>query len=158
MRNTRPAFRTLLVVLALAPAPFVGLASAQEPQIAFVNVNVITKDGETLTKQTVFVSGERIVAVGPFDTIGIPQGAQRIESDAPRYLMPGMAELHGHIPPPADSQEYTENVLFLYVANGVTTSAACWGIPASSNCAKKPTVVRSSPPRFTLPGPRSTAA
>jgi imidazolonepropionase-like amidohydrolase len=115
------ALRARLTVLVLALVPLAGSAPAQEAEVAFVNVNVITMDGDPLANQNVLVSGDRIVAIGPADRIKIPQGAKRIESDAPRYLMPGMAELHGHIPPPADSKAYIENVLFLYVANGVTT-------------------------------------
>jgi imidazolonepropionase-like amidohydrolase len=115
------ALRARLTVLVLALVGLAGSAPAQEPEVAFVNVSVITMDGDPLAHQNVLVSGDRIVAIGPADKIRIPNGAKRIESDAPRYLMPGMAELHGHIPPPADSREYIENVLFLYVANGVTT-------------------------------------
>ncbi len=37
-----------------------------------------------------------------------------------RYLMPGLTEMHGHVPG-LDDPQYLEDVLFLYVANGVTT-------------------------------------
>ena len=39
-----------------------------------------------------------------------------------KWLIPGLAEMHGHIPPPNAPPAYTENTLFLYVANGITTT------------------------------------
>jgi imidazolonepropionase-like amidohydrolase len=148
-----PAFRALLTVLAVALVPLAGPASAQEAQLAFVNVSVITMDGKPLAKQTVIVSGDRIVAMGPFDKIGIPQGVNRIESDAPRYLMPGMAELHGHIPPPADSKAYIENVLFLYVANGVTTVRGMLGHEGQLDLRQQANTGKIVSPSLYLAGP-----
>jgi Amidohydrolase family len=44
--------------------------------------------------------------------------------------MPGVGEMHGHIPPPAtSSKEFIDDVLFLYVANGVTTVRGMQGSP-----------------------------
>ena len=44
--------------------------------------------------------------------------------------MPGLAEMHGHIPNPAQvSKEYIDDVLFLYVANGITTVRGMQGMP-----------------------------
>jgi hypothetical protein len=44
--------------------------------------------------------------------------------------MPGLAEMHGHIPPPSTTPEdFTADVLFLYVANGVTTVRGMQGAP-----------------------------
>lgn len=43
--------------------------------------------------------------------------------------MPGLAEMHGHIPPPSAPKAYTEAVLFLYAANGITTVRGMLGAP-----------------------------
>jgi cytosine/adenosine deaminase-related metal-dependent hydrolase len=87
--------------------------------IAFVNVNVIPMDHEgVLEGYTVLVRDDRITEVGPYEEVSVPSGAEIIEGDG-RYLMPGLAEMHGHIPGP-DNPEYAEGVLFLYVSNGVT--------------------------------------
>src|SRR5690606_27369981 len=45
-----------------------------------------------------------------------------------RYLVPGLAEMHAHVPPSSD-RRYLEEVLFLYVANGVTTVRGMLGEP-----------------------------
>src|SRR5690606_25103695 len=46
-----------------------------------------------------------------------------------KYLMPGLAEMHGHVPPPNAPAEFTEDVLFLYAATGVTTVRGMLGSP-----------------------------
>ena len=94
---------------------------SEEGVYAFVNVHVIPMDSEqVLENQTVIVKDGRIVEVGSASSVDIPDGAERIEG-AGKYLMPGLAEMHGHIPHPSQSAEYIEAVLYMYVANGVTT-------------------------------------
>lgn len=88
--------------------------------IAFIDVNVVPMDREhVLPNQTVVVQGGRIVSVDPAATARIPAGTHRIEGKG-RWLMPGLAEMHGHVPGPEDPV-YRDAMLFLYVANGVTT-------------------------------------
>ncbi|WP_299764926.1 amidohydrolase family protein [uncultured Dokdonia sp.] len=38
-----------------------------------------------------------------------------------KYLIPGLAEMHAHIPPPSSSAAHIEETLFLYLSNGITT-------------------------------------
>ena len=104
-------------------------AAAKAPATAFVNVNVVPMDRErVIENQTVIVRGGRIIEVGPAGKVKVPDGAARIDG-AGKYLMPGLAEMHGHIPPPQAPREYTEAVLFLYVANGITTVRGMLGAP-----------------------------
>jgi imidazolonepropionase-like amidohydrolase len=104
-------------------------AQAKGREVAFVNVNVVPMDSErVLSDQTVLVRGEQIVAVGPAGRVKVPGGALRIDGRG-KYLMPGLAEMHGHIPPPQAPKEFTEAVLFMYVANGVTTVRGMLGAP-----------------------------
>ena len=97
-------------------------APAQAPgadTFAFVGVNVVPMDSErVLEGHTVVVQDGSIVSVMADDS-QVPEGATRIDGEG-RWLMPGLAEMHGHVPGP-DDPEYAENVLFLYVSNGVTT-------------------------------------
>ena len=46
------------------------------------------------------------------------------------YLMPGLTEMHGHLPDPRMSDIDIRNLLFLYIANGVTTVRAMEGDPS----------------------------
>ncbi len=105
------------------------LSAAKTAVAAFVNVNVIPMDRErVIERQTVIVRDGRIAEIGPADKIKVPDGATRIDG-AGKYLMPGLAEMHGHIPPPNAPKAYTEAVLFLYVANGITTVRGMLGAP-----------------------------
>jgi imidazolonepropionase-like amidohydrolase len=81
-----------------------------------------------LEDHTVVVEGERIVAVGPAGQVEIPEGATVVDGTG-RWLIPGLAEMHGHTPPPGAPREHVENVLFLYVANGITTVRGVLGAP-----------------------------
>ena len=88
---------------------------------AITDVTVLPMTGtEILEHQTVIIQGKDITAVGPAYEVDIPMDANRIDGSG-RYLLPGLAEMHGHIPDPINSPEYTHSVLFLYLANGVTT-------------------------------------
>ncbi len=105
-------------VLALAPVAL----GAQQGSWAFVDVTVIPMDREgALPGQTVVVTDGVITAVGPSGSVAIPSDARRIDG-AGRFLMPGLAEMHAHVPPQPDPpQDVLDDILFLYVANGVTT-------------------------------------
>lgn len=96
---------------------------------AFTHVNVIPMEGEqVLENYSVIIKEDRIVEVGPAGEVEIPPGAEEINGRG-KYLMPGLAEMHGHVPPsnpgpdaPAYfNDEYVESTLFLYVSAGITT-------------------------------------
>lgn len=121
----RSAFLSLLLGAALA-AP----ALAQEdPPVAFVDVTVVPLDREgVLAGQTVVVRGQVIEAVGPDGSVRVPAGAIRIDGRG-RWLMPGLAEMHAHVPPQNATEEGLRDLMFLYVANGVTTIRGMLGAP-----------------------------
>jgi imidazolonepropionase-like amidohydrolase len=109
------ATRVFLTASALWLAAGIALA---EPT-AFVNVYVIPMSTDrVLDAQTVVVDDGVIVAIGPVDATPVPENSTVIDG-TDRYLMPGLAELHAHIPP-ADSAMLSR-VLELFAANGVTT-------------------------------------
>ena len=85
-----------------------------------------------LEDQTVIVEGRRITAVGASRTTTVPEEAVRVEGRG-RFLIPGLAEMHAHFPPPQALQQYGEEfgdrLLFLNVACGVTTVRGMIGGP-----------------------------
>jgi hypothetical protein len=96
---------------------------------AFVDVSVLPMDRDrVLTGQTVVVRDGRIAALGPSASVRVPADAQRIDGRG-KYLMPGLAEMHAHVLGPAQPQELNRDIMFLYVANGVTTIRAMLGAP-----------------------------
>jgi imidazolonepropionase-like amidohydrolase len=65
--------------------------------VAIVNGDVFDSErGVMRPKTTVLVRGDRIVAVGPSDSVTVPQGATIIDA-AGKTVMPGMWEMHGHM-------------------------------------------------------------
>ncbi len=79
-------------------------------------------------EQTVFVQDGVIVAVGDDRDIAGPEGAKAIAADG-HYLLPGLTEMHAHVPLDVRRQQYLEDVLFLWVANGITTVRNMAGAP-----------------------------
>lgn len=101
----------------------------EETLTAFVGVNVIPMDRERVLKdQTVLVRGERIESIGPASRVKFPKRARVIDGRG-KYLAPGLAEMHGHVPPPNAPEQHVEDVLFLYVASGITTVRGMLGAP-----------------------------
>ena len=112
---------TILAVLAIAGS------QAADSVYAFVDVSVVPMDRERVVEhQTVIVLNGLIETIGPADQVRLPEGAVRIDGRG-RYLLPGLAEMHAHIP--SNSVEFAEEVLFLYAANGVTTIRGMLGSP-----------------------------
>ncbi|MGH7677509.1 MAG: amidohydrolase family protein [Gemmatimonadaceae bacterium] len=105
--------------------------SSDQTVTAFVDVNVIPLDRErTLERQTVVVRGDRIVAIGPASGTPVPSGATRIDGRG-KYLMPGLAEMHAHVigGNNPNHEALNRDILFLYVANGITSIRAMLGAP-----------------------------
>lgn len=108
----------LLLLPAGGHAPSAS-APASTSTLAITDVSVVPMDSErVLPHQTVLVRGDRIVTLGPVDSVAVPAGATRIDGSG-RWLMPGLIDMHVHI---HDDDDGT-----LYVANGVTTIRNMWG-------------------------------
>ena len=74
---------------------------------AFIGVNVVDVAGEPQLGQTVIVTGERIVSVGP--DVEIPEGARLVYGG---WLSPGLMDMHVHLRA-EDVPRYLENGITL---------------------------------------------
>lgn len=92
--------------------------------VAFVGVNVVpmTEPGvpRVVENRTVVVTGRRIASLHPADEVEVAEGTEVVAAEG-MYLVPGLADMHGRLPGPRMVQSDARNLLFLYVANGVTT-------------------------------------
>ena len=109
-------------------AAFSFLAHSEAATTAFVNVNVVPMTSMTVVaQQTVVVENGIVVVIGDVDNVPVPEGAEVIDG-TDRYLLPGLAEMHAHIPG-ADSGNL-DRVLSLFVANGITMTRGMLGQPS----------------------------
>ena len=123
-RGTRSNAGAAALAAAVVAAAVVG-SNAQEPVpglMAFTDVTVLPMTSDAvLPGQTVVVRDGVITATGPADEVDVPPGATVVDGEG-RFLMPGLAEMHAHVPPGNNPpREEVEDILFLYVANGITT-------------------------------------
>lgn len=105
-----------------------ALQSAEE--IAFVNVHVLPMTGnQVLKNQTVIIKNGKITQIGEAKKVKPSKKALKINGKG-KYLMPGLAEMHAHIPVAQNNDDSNvRETLFLYLSNGVTTIRGMLGNP-----------------------------
>lgn len=108
----------LLILLLISP-----------PETVIRNVTVIPMDSERrVERQFVHIKDGMIVSMGDDGSLDIPSGTTVIDGTG-KFLIPGIAEMHAHVPPSSQNSEYMAEVLFLYKANGITTVRGMLGHP-----------------------------
>lgn len=107
-------------------------ANSGRDTFIFRDVQIIDVDkGRVVPHQYLQVEGQRIVAVGAMpDTDHQWPEAARIVDAQGWFVMPGLYEMHAHIPPQQAGAEKAQDTLRLYLANGITTSRGMLGEPA----------------------------
>jgi imidazolonepropionase-like amidohydrolase len=92
------------------------------------NAHVATMDSEEILRnRTIVITGGRIEWIGEPDAAVIPDGSRIVEGEY--YVMPGLAEMHGHIPGEGQGRQYAEDVLTMFLAQGVTFVRGMAGNP-----------------------------
>lgn len=158
--------RSHFVATAVAALLPLAKMQSQAPSIAFTHATVIPMDRErSLADYTVIVRGDRIVEVGPSSRVRVPAGATEVSARG-KFLIPGLAEMHAHVPGDQAPAEFTNRVLALYVLNGVTTIRSMLGAPGHLELRAKaargeifsPTIVTSGPSFNGQTAPNADAA
>jgi len=101
-------------------------AAADLADVLFTNGKLITFTERGTIDADLRVVDQRILAIGT-DLDAVP-GTTVVDLQG-GYLMPGLTEMHAHVPAPAQGEQYRNDVLFLWVANGVTTARGMLGHP-----------------------------
>ena len=124
-------------------------AQSAPAAVAFTHVNVVPMDSErVLRDQTVLVEQGRIRRLGSADEVQVPAGVMTVDGSG-KYLMPGLAEMHGHMP----GGDVEEMVMFLYVANGVTTVRGMLGQDGHMELRRKANAGEIVAPTLYMAGP-----
>ena len=141
---------TLLLTLSGITLHSQNLIDSSQREVVFTSVNVVPMDNErVLENQMVLVKGGRVSAIGK----SIKYGKDALVINAKgKYLMPGLAEMHAHVPP-NDNIESHKEVLFLFAANGITTIRGMLGHPSHLELRSKINSGEIFGPRFYTTGP-----
>lgn len=92
------------------------------------NVNVIdVSSGKIVPNQQVVIDSGKIKSIKT--AVKSDLNYTHSIDGSGKYLMPGLAEMHAHIPPPTTNRERIEETLFLYLSNGITTIRGMLGDP-----------------------------
>ena len=123
MRVTRSVLCLLLAGCCITCAE----AAPEGGPVLFRDVNVVLPDEARVeAHRDVLVSKGLIARIAP-SGIDAPPDATVVEGTG-RYLMPGLAEMHAHVPRPPQDQ-FAYDILFLYLAHGITTIRGMLGDP-----------------------------
>lgn len=118
----------LLLIIAFSAVGAQSLVDSRQQEIVIRSVNVIPMDSERiLANQDVVVKDGKITALNDAGKVKYGKGALLVEAKG-KYLIPGLAEIHAHVPPVDDLQPMKE-VLTLFAVNGVTTIRGMLGHP-----------------------------
>jgi imidazolonepropionase-like amidohydrolase len=124
----------------------------KDREIVFKSVNVVPMDRESILENQVVV-----VKNGKIQSISTPKKAKYrknalVVNGQGRYLMPGLAEMHAHVPP-IDDIEPMKDVLLLFSAHGITTIRGMLGHPKHLELRKMINSGQITSPRFFTSGP-----
>jgi len=125
---------------------------SRKTEIVFQHVNIIPMDKErVIENQDVLIKDGIIKEVNDAGKIKFGSGALVINGEG-KYLMPGLTEMHAHIPP-VDDLEPMKEVLLLFAVNGVTTIRGMLGHPKHLELRSKIQSGEILGPRFYTAGP-----
>lgn len=129
----RPNIFISIVALTLAFASCQSIAQetiCNAESVVFQEVDYLDVENNLVIKnQDVCICGDVIWKTGPSGAHNLPEGATIIEAKG-KMLVPGLTEMHAHIPTPRDGDTtLVEETLFLYLSNGITTIRGMLGDP-----------------------------
>jgi imidazolonepropionase-like amidohydrolase len=113
--------KNLVVILCLIAS---GCGRPPSPTVAIRGVTVVdVRDGSLHRESTVVVTGNQITAVGPAQTVAVPDAAEIVDA-AGRYVIPGLWDMHVHsvgsVDRAIESRATHEWHFPMFLAHGVT--------------------------------------
>ena len=147
MRLTFTLILMLFAFLAIAQP-----VSSTDRQVVFNDVNVVSMlTDKVALHQVVVTKNGRITLIGPLNKVKYDKDALVINAKD-KYLMPGLAEMHAHVPP-IDDIEPMKEVLMLFAVNGITTIRGMLGHPRHLELRSKVRSGEIAGPNFYTTGP-----
>jgi imidazolonepropionase-like amidohydrolase len=144
--------RYLFLALISVTCAFGQPTDNTQREIVFKSVNVIPMDRERiLENQTLIVRNGRITYLGAASKAKPSANALIIEASG-KYIIPGLSEMHAHVPP-VDNIDPMKEVLTLFLANGITTIRGMLGHPRHLELRSKISSGEILGPHFYTTGP-----
>ncbi len=141
-------YRVAFLLLAL----FVVGCAVESDTVVIHDVDVLTMEtDQVMERQTIIIDNGTISWVGDADDADIPTGASIVEGNY--YVMPGLSEMHAHIPSANQGSEVMENTLALYLAYGITTIRGMLGQEAHLGLREQAEAGEIFSPRIFTSGP-----
>lgn len=135
--------------LAFISGPLAGIYAQT---IVFQDISILTMEtDQILDNQTIVVENGIVEWVGPSGEADHPAGAEVVTGNF--YVMPGLAEMHAHIPQPASGEQAMEDALNLYLSQGITTIRGMLGHPAHLELRDQAAAGEIDSPRIFTSGP-----
>jgi len=131
---------------------FTACEPPQSPDLVIHNVNLLTMEDDQIREgQTLFIEDGTITWMGPADEARYTDDATVVEGDY--YVMPGLAEMHAHIPPENQGEQQMFDALTLYLSQGITTIRGMLGQPAHLELREQAAAGEIISPRIFTSGP-----
>lgn len=146
--TSRRLFFTLLFSALIFCSPYI--ISAQTLVIHDVSVLTMETD-QLLQNHSIIIENETIRWFGPSEQAEIPADAQVVSGSY--YVMPGLAEMHAHIPSPGQGEQAMKDALILFLTQGMTTIRGMLGHPAHLELREQAAAGEIDSPRIFTSGP-----
>lgn len=124
----------------------------ESPDLVIQNVSILTMEDDQIKEgQTLFIENGSISWVGPTDEARYTGDALVVEGNY--YVMPGLAEMHAHIPPESQGEQRMLDALTLYLSQGITTIRGMLGQQAHLDLREEAAAGEIISPRIFTSGP-----
>ncbi len=113
--------RFAIALLAALSAPVAGADSLILRNVRVIDLQTVS---EPRAADVVIENGKIAAITRPGER---PHDGVRVIDGAQRQVIPGLSEMHAHLPTNADQRAMTEDLLLLYLANGITNIRSMLG-------------------------------
>ena len=144
--------RLSLLILLLPFFFFAHYVEISAQPLVFQGVSVLTMEtDEVLSNQTIIIENSTIRWIGPSGDAEVPANAEVVSENF--FVMPGIAEMHAHIPQPGQGEQLMKDALILYLSQGITTIRGMLGHPAHLKLRDQAATGEIDSPRIFTSGP-----
>jgi len=145
-------YRLFLVVLFSLLSLIAQITALMAQPLVIHDVHVLSMENDRiLDHQTIIVEDGIIRWVGDAEDAEMPLNAEVVRGNF--YVMPGLSEMHAHIPQPGQGEQVMKDALALYLSQGITTIRGMLGHPAHLDLRDQAAAGEINSPRIFTSGP-----